>query len=1328
MPYPYLSFALSDDFVASYANTRPAFGFGIGGDNTLGELTFIGKYARRKPDSTKERWYEVCRRVIEGMYSILKDHCLQNRTPWNELKAKRSAEDAYDRMFSFKWLPPGRGLWMMGTEFVHANNNSAALQNCFGGDVTFITRRGVCTLAEMVDQDVEVWGNDGWTKGTVHAFGEREVQRITFAPYNTRSNVRVTVTATPDHRWIMRDGSVNTALAVGDVVPAMATDGCYDFDGIRHGLIFGDGSINYIYANGEYSHMMRLCGEKRSWADLFDNVHLQPNCDGDPVVYYRSPINMKALPATTDLRYLAGFVKGWLETDGTQLNDTTWRLSTQDAGAAEWLREHAASAGWVVNGFNYSSVLETNFGRRSAQLINITLVRPEGKAWTVKSVEPLDEPAQTYCVTVPDVGAFTLASGIYTGNCMFISTRGISSRSVDDSILPFIRLMEASMLGVGVGFDTKGAGKIELNEPDFERTEIYVIEDSREGWYKSLGKLLESYFFEHRATIVFDYLKIRPAGALIMGFGGVAAGPGPLEDLHANLRNVLGGRDGQRLTATDIVDICNMIGKCVVAGNVRRSALLALGDPDDDSFLDLKNWDVNPGRMGPNGWGYTSNNSAEATVGTDYSYLAERIVSNGEPGLIYTDLCRKYGRLVDEPTNRDYRVAGCNPCVAGETMVMTTAGPRRADQLLLTPFWAVVNGKAYHSRTGMYETRVADLHRLQTKEGYSLLVTGNHKIRTADGYMVPAERLVPGDQIEINNHRDVAGWEGRGGEEDGYLIGSFLGDGGWEGNVAVVKVWQRDEGSAAMRHALLSAAQTIPHRSDWQGWRDHGRGYEAMTLPPPYLESWGIARRSKATTDVFETTSSAFHVGLLRGLFDTDGHVEGWQESDRSDKGGSVRLTQVDRSRLELVQRMLLRLGVKSRIYLARAARTEALPGGEYECRESWRLVVSSNDLPVFAGVIGFNHTIKAEKLAKIVARTRFYSKPFVATVESFEFVRTDVVYDCTVDELHLFDANGLVVSNCAEQSLESMELCTLVETFPINCEDLDDWVRTLKYAYLYGKAVTLLPTHWPESNEVMQRNRRIGCSVSGQAQFVEQHGVMVLKDWLNLGYQAIVARDLQYSEWLGVRESIKKTSVKPSGTVSLVAGVTPGVHWPTARGRYVRRVRYRAGDPTVMVLEDAGYEVEPDVMDPKNTVVVAFPVQGPEIRSERDVSVWEKMYLAVHHQRYWADNMVSLTASFRPEEQRDIAAVLKAFDGQLKVIAMLPLLDAGGAYQQMPYEQVTDSEWERLGARVRPIDFDVLYQDGSDAEGEKFCSSDSCELKAYTNMIDVREVAVATS
>src|SRR5688572_11346586 len=115
----YLSFKLPEDFVQSFADRKPNWGFPIGAGNSLGELTFMTKYSRRKEDGSKERWYETCERVINGTYSILKDHCRQNRTPWNEAKAVSSAKEAYERLFEFKWMPPGRGLWVMGTEFVN---------------------------------------------------------------------------------------------------------------------------------------------------------------------------------------------------------------------------------------------------------------------------------------------------------------------------------------------------------------------------------------------------------------------------------------------------------------------------------------------------------------------------------------------------------------------------------------------------------------------------------------------------------------------------------------------------------------------------------------------------------------------------------------------------------------------------------------------------------------------------------------------------------------------------------------------------------------------------------------------------------------------------------------------------------------------------------------------------------------------------------------------------------------------------------------------------------------------------------------------------------
>jgi ribonucleoside-triphosphate reductase len=90
------------------------------------------------------------------------------------------------------------------------------------------------------------------------------------------------------------------------------------------------------------------------------------------------------------------------------------------------------------------------------------------------------------------------------------------------------------------------------------------------------------------------------------GFGGVSSGPEPLKELHENIRRILGGTPGKLLTSTMIVDLMNYIGKCVVSGNVRQTAEIAFGSPNDKAFLDLKNYEVNPHRAE---YGWTSNNS-----------------------------------------------------------------------------------------------------------------------------------------------------------------------------------------------------------------------------------------------------------------------------------------------------------------------------------------------------------------------------------------------------------------------------------------------------------------------------------------------------------------------------------------------------------------------------------------------------------------------------------------------------------------------------------------------------------------------------------------------
>jgi ribonucleotide reductase alpha subunit len=1026
MASSYLSFSLSDEFIEEYKDREIPWGFPIGGGNSLGELTFISKYSRKKEDGTKERWHECCRRVIEGMYSILKDHCNINRTPWNEAKAQRSAKDAFERMFVFKWLPPGRGLWMMGTEFVHADRNSAALQNC-----------------------------------------------------------------------------------------------------------------------------------------------------------------------------------------------------------------------------------------------------------------------------------------------SFISTEKLSIHSYNEAVLPFARLMEMSMLGIGVGMDTRGAGKLVIHAPR-EEIFLYEIEDSREGWADSTAKLLASYLLPNQKTVQFDYSLIRPAGEPIKRFGGIAPGPAELIKLHDRLRNLFDGREDEKITSTDIADVANMIGKAVVSGGVRRTAEVLFGDPMDKEFINLKNWEVNPVRMGEDGWGHLSNNSIFTDVGENYDYLIPNIVMNGEPGFSYLNLSREYGRLVDPPNFKDKKVMGNNPCVTSDTWIMTSVGPRQVSDLVDTDVSVLVNGKSYDAESwGFFQTGIKQVYTLTTKQGYKVRLTGDHKVLTSNGWK-EAQNLVKGDKLVLNNH-GAQEWAGNGNKDEGYLLGLLLGDGTINNNQAIWSVWSDTPGNVAMRERVKSIVGKMPHRSDWNGWSHIAERNEyrlKSAAATGLAKSWDMID-SKHITPKIEKASSLFCEGFLRGLFDADGHVEG-----NIEKGVSIRLGQANRNDLEAVQRMLNRLGIKSTIYGGTPAKAQLLPDGHggsklYDCKQTWRLSVSGEDTVKFMERIGFTNTDKSDKYYRLTSGhvTGFYPKKDLVDFDNLIEDGIEPVYDITVSDVHAFDGNGLYLHNCLEQPLENWELCCLVETFPYRNDNLDDYINTLKVAYLYGKAVTLLPTPWPESNEVMQRNRRIGCSMSGIVQFAEAYGWTELRTWMNTGYKFIQDRDKLYSEWLGVRESIKTTSIKPSGTVSLLAGATPGVHWPIANF-YIRRMRFNKLDPLIEIFKQAGYKTEPSYSDPDSDVVIEFPTRGPNVRTEKEVTVWEKASLAILAQRYWADNNVSVTLTFQPHEAEQIEALLRAFDGQLKALSFLPI---GGEkkYPQMPYETMPENSILELSSKIQPVDWNALYDGESlDAQGESGCTNDYCEVK----------------
>ena len=304
------------------------------------------------------------------------------------------------------------------------------------------------------------------------------------------------------------------------------------------------------------------------------------------------------------------------------------------------------------------------------------------------------------------------------------------------------------------------------------------------------------------------------------------------------------------------------------------------------------------------------------------------------------------------------------------------------------------------------------------------------------------------------------------------------------------------------------------------------------------------------------------------------------------------------------------------------------------------------------------------------------------------------------------YDVRAMGSNPCSEQTLESFELCCLVETFPANHESYEDYQRTLKFAYLYAKTVTLVPTHDPRTNAVMMRNRRIGCSMSGIVQAINKHGRREFLRWCDGGYDYIRELDRQYSEWLCIPKSIKVTSVKPSGTVSLLCGATAGIHYPHSE-YYIRNIRVSDISPLAKAAETAGYKVEKDAYA-DNTMCISFPVKEPHFQKGKDeVSIWEQFANAADMQKYWADNQVSITVTFSKKEVSDIQSCLEVYETRLKSISMLPLLDEDHGYVQAPYIAITKEEYEAMTDGLKALDLSSSVHEVT----EKFCDGDTCVI-----------------
>lgn len=1423
---PDFSFRLLPDFIEKYKTQEPPFGFRDAGGNSLGELTFLRTYSNLNTDGTKERWTDTCVRVTNGTYSIQKSHAKNNKLEWNDQKGQSSAKEFFDRMFNLKWTPPGRGLEKMGSKQV-MDGNSASLQNCFSYDTEFVTKQGIRSLGEMSGQSVEVWANGDWVKAKVQEFGSQPIQEIHFVPFGSKTNHKVIVKATPNHRWELRNGEVTDHLSENDVVSSSVVVS-YDFnsEGFRHGLIFADGSINHTYANGDFGHMMRLCGKKERWKFLFDNIQYQPNCEGDPVVYLRSETNMKSLPKTKDASYLASFIRGWLEFDGHS-EGPSYVLDTQNAEASAWLEKNCIYAGFVTIGKSVDSS-PTNFGERSFPLNRIRLSSKPDRMWKVVKINPLPEEEPVYCAVVPGVERFTLAGGIYTGNCAVISTGDIDRH---DPGAVFQWAMLALMYGVGVGADMLGAKKnIEIRERVGD-AETFIVPDSREGWAESLRLLINSYL-RHNAPVIFDYSLIRPKGTPLKTFGGLASGPDPLIMLHDRLNAIFEKRVGRTLDSETIVDIFNMIGACVIAGSTRRSAEIMLGDYDDSSFLDLKNSSVYPERNSYDpenpGWAWASNNSINVPVGADYEKYLDLIVNNGEPGFVWLDVAKSRGRMMDSPDDKDRRVVAMNPCcLSPDTTIMTTKGPQKISEIG-SEFVAVVDGNEY-AASKPWVSGIGDVYTLKTKEGFKISLTKEHKVLLDSGEWKQAQELDSGDKICLvkkssEDKREYCSFQSLEFEHTGEVwdaevsdVHAFDANGIYAHNseqplesqemcVSGDTIIQLRDGAAPIQ-SLVGQSVDVWNGESWSTVTPFETGSSKLVRvwlsDGTYLDAtpkhkWSVRASAHSPKNGFieKTTDSLsvgdkleqFSLGEIDGKPFDYGYEYGWVAGDGYIDNGKV-MAVVQEPEYGVLDTMTYKSVYKeqhpegyktpySRINfggvvnynhavelrndkipdeifswdataiaefiagwidtdgsLSKQANTDnyVLYGSEQKMRAAIlllrRIGVNSASLHLF-GKKGdvTNFGTRNQDLFRIHIPTHEAALIPTRLKRAKRFGRgmrmhpTADVYISSVPiqkVVKIEELDGIHETYCFTEPVHGKGVfgnvlthqCTLVTVHLQNAESKEDFLRTLKFAFLYAKTVTLVPTPWTKTNSVMQRNRRIGLSLTGITDVIDERGLPEILEWMEAGYEEVRRLDKIYSEWLCVRESNRVTTIKPEGTVSLLSGASPGIHWGPGGKYYMRAIRFGGSDNMIPLFRAAGYKVEKDLVS-HDTYVVYFPVKSNAHRSEREVSVFEKIGLAAKAQHYWSDNGVSVTVSFDKETERHLLVpALRLHEGSLKAVSFLPM--SNEAYPQQPYTQITKDEYNSYVGSIKKIDFSAIYDgvDNLEAIGDRYCSNDTCSI-----------------
>ena len=797
-----------------------------------------------------------------------------------------------------------------------------------------------------------------------------------------------------------------------------------------------------------------------------------------------------------------------------------------------------------------------------------------------------------------------------------------------------------------------------------------IVGDSRSGWCTAYQKLLDLAVddsFPGVVEVFVNVSNIRPKGEPLKGFGGVA-NPNNIDGLFSRCANILNGAVGRQLNSVECWLLVDEAMLEVVAGAIRRSAGIKESTSDDQLFIDAKkglwvqgedgSWAIDPKRDALRMSNATALFFKKPTeqqcidsVRTQYysgegaiKWVGESIKRCNQDVINTPELERSFLEAYEQDKTREWftsHVLGIsdlelehratrfntNPCVAKDTLILTSKGPRRVDELIDTQFEAIVDGDRYLStKKGFFETGVKKVYTLKTKEGYQVNITEDHQVlykNLIGKKWVEASKLNKGDQIVIHNHGKKNAWEGEGNFDQGWLMGCLYGKGTIEYNLGINKnvvilnffglenqeklvkkahkMIKNEVGEEPISNPISSLHKNIHHILSHHLLEICSK-FGIDTNTHPYI-----------IPEEVEKASSDFQRGFLAGLFD----IKGFLSND-----GVLDILGVNAGIARAIQRMCGRFGVACEV-----------TGPDVS--KGWKVVVT--DIAAFkaSGIKLLGDSLSEH----IKSSASGVKSDFLATFESLDYNSTQQVYDCTVPDVACFDGNGLMLHNCGEIIGKNF-MCNLSEIHLTNINPRD--FVTQKSAFKAGSlsVAALLKHKFPVERLQVSRELDpiVGVSFTGLFNFfVDLFGIEWLKWWeqgrpqewvsdnhlealkifINLSeapefksylesgreyidvfgqklvdttsYLFKAIENAYYTYWRDIVEAQVKdycdrhhlkvpnrfTTVQPSGSKSLLTNSSPGWH-PPFGVNYIRRMTFRADDPVAKACRDYGYSIVP--------------------------------------------------------------------------------------------------------------------------------------------------------